>query len=216
MAAPAEPALFWLLVTRLGEAQILLPMVLAASLWLIWRRHAWPLVPWWWLLLGGAAGLTLATKLAFIGWGLGSAALDFTGISGHAMVAASVLPALFGLTASRAPRPARVLAWGAGAALAAMVALSRRVIGVHSASELVAGLALGALVSAAVFAAMRRHRTPPSAPPWLPALMLLWFTGTPAAAPPLDTHGLVTRMALSLSGRDQPFTRAELLARRPR
>ncbi len=214
MPTDTEPALFWLLITRLGEAQILLPMALAVSLWLMRRRHAWPLVPWWLMLLGGAAGITLVTKLAFIGWGIGSAAFDFTGISGHAMFAAAVLPPLLGLTASRAPRPLRLLAWGAGGVLAAVVALSRLVIGVHSPSEVVAGFVLGLLVSAVVLAATHGRRTPPSAPLWLPALMLLWFTGTPAAAPPMNTHGLVTRMALSLSGRDQPFTRAELLARR--
>ena len=214
MPTDAEPALFWLLITRLGEAQILLPMALAVSLWLARRRHAWPLVPWWLVLLGGAAGITLVTKLAFIGWGIGSAAFDFTGISGHAMFAAAVLPPLLGLTASRAPRPLRLLAWGSGGVLAAVVALSRLVIGVHSPSEVVAGFLLGLLVSAVVLAAAQGRRTLPSAPLWLPALMLLWFTGTPAAAPPMNTHGLVTRMALSLSGRDQPFTRAELLARR--
>ena len=214
MPTDAEPALFWLLITRLGEAQILLPMALAVSLWLARRRHAWPLVPWWLLLLGGAAGITLATKLAFIGWGIGSAAFDFTGISGHAMFAAAVLPPLLGLTASRAPRPVRLLAWGAGGVLAAVVALSRLVIGVHSPSEVVAGFVLGLLVSAVVLTAAQGRRTLPSAPLGLPALLLLWVTRTPAAAPPLNTHGLVTRMALSLSGRDEPFTRAELLAPR--
>ena len=205
----------WLLITRLGEAQILLPVALAVSLWLARRRHAWPLVPWWLALLCATAALTLATKLAFIGWGVGSAALDFTGISGHALFAAAVLPPRAGLAAARAARPLQRLAWALGVALAALVAVSRLAIGVHSPSEVASGFVLGALVSLAVLAAVRR-RAPPAVPLWLPALMLLWFTGAPAAAPPSQTHGLVTRLALVLSGHETPYTRADLQAsRRP-
>ncbi len=215
MLHTADVSTAWLLITRLGEATLLLPMAAALSLWLLWRRHAWPLVPSWFAAMAAAALLTLVTKLAFIGWGIGSARLDFTGISGHAMCAAAVLPPLLGFTASQAARPWPLLAWLLGVALAALVAVSRLAIDVHSPSEVLAGFALGMAVSAAMAAAVRWRRRPPSAPLWLPALMLLWFTGTPATAPAVDTHGAVTRLALVLSGRDQPYTRAELLARRP-
>jgi hypothetical protein len=38
-----------------------------------------------------AALLVVSTKIAFEAWGIGIGALDFTGISGHAMTATSVL-----------------------------------------------------------------------------------------------------------------------------
>jgi hypothetical protein len=84
----------WTVVTRLGEAQILLPALVSVSAWLAWRVAAPRTAAWWLGLTAVAALVTTATKLAFIGWGLGSAPLDFTGLSGHAMFAAAVLPLL--------------------------------------------------------------------------------------------------------------------------
>ena len=50
----------------------------------------------WLLLLGAAIGVVTVTKLAFLGWGVGIRELDFTGVSGHAMLSTAVYPvALF-------------------------------------------------------------------------------------------------------------------------
>ena len=87
-------ALFWHLLTRLGEMQILLPAALLAMLAMFRRPEARPLAGWWGVFLMTAALITTASKVAFMGWGLGSAELDFTGISGHAMFAAAVYPLL--------------------------------------------------------------------------------------------------------------------------
>ena len=43
-------------------------------------------------LTAAAALITTVTKVAFIGYEVGYAPLDYTGISGHAMFAAAVLP----------------------------------------------------------------------------------------------------------------------------
>ncbi len=93
---PATTQPFWLLLTRLGEAPILLPAAMLA-LWALSRHAAGRRLALGWLgSLGSAVFLTTATKVAFIGWGLGWPAIDFTGISGHAMFAAAVYPLLFG------------------------------------------------------------------------------------------------------------------------
>ena len=58
---------FWLVVTRLGEAQLALPTALALAAWLAMtgeRRAA----AVWLTLFGLAFGLTTASKIAFIGW----------------------------------------------------------------------------------------------------------------------------------------------------
>src|SRR5438128_493159 len=103
--AAATTSPFWFFVTRLGEAQILLPAALLFSWWLARRVATRPLVQWWLGLLAGAAAITTATKLAFLGWGIGIAALDFTGISGHAMFAAAVYPLLTAaLSSPQTPR----------------------------------------------------------------------------------------------------------------
>ena len=49
---------------------------------------------------GTISWTTTASKVAFIGWGLGLSALDFTGISGHAMIASAVYPLLLGTLAA--------------------------------------------------------------------------------------------------------------------
>jgi hypothetical protein len=110
--APSPVQSFWYLFTRLGEVQILLPAALLAMLVLSRRADTRPLATLWLGLLTLGALLTTASKIAFIGWGIGSAALDFTGISGHTMFAASVYPLLLGTLASRLPQ------WGQRTAVA--------------------------------------------------------------------------------------------------
>ena len=93
---------YWPLLTRLGEMQLLVPAACVA----IWRMHreadARPLAAWWLLALAVATLITTASKVAFIGWGVGSASLNFTGISGHAMFAGAIFPVLMGAFASHA------------------------------------------------------------------------------------------------------------------
>ena len=208
LATALLPAGFWRAVTRLGEAQILLPAALLAAAWLACHGERTTAARW----LGAvaaAAALTTATKLAFIGWGLGgSAALDFTGLSGHAMFAAAIFPPLLRTVAAPAVgfTPPRALA--CGALLALVVAVSRVATGEHSLSESVAGALAGGAASAVALAGAALPRRP--APRWLPLLLAAWLLATPAGAPPSRTHGWVTRLALALSGHDTPYMRADL------
>src|SRR5262245_55129388 len=144
--------LFWFAITRLGEAQILLPAMLAMALWLVHRSGATRVATLWLGFTACAALLTTATKVAFIGWGIGFAPLNFTGISGHSMFAAAILPVLVRAGASTADdqwhRPALLT----GYLLAMLVTISRVATGAHSWSEALAGYALGSAASAAVIA----------------------------------------------------------------
>ena len=209
MLFPPLPAYsIWPVVTRLGEAQILLPAALALCAWMAFRPSARPLVAWWLALLTLATLVTTVTKVAFLGWGLGSAALDFTGISGHAMFAAAVYPLLLGLEASGRAAAWQRLAFACGVAVALLVAVSRVMVGAHSVSEVVAGVAVGGVASAW---ALRRGHLPTVRVPWLlPAALAAWLALTPAHAPPSRTHGWVTRLSLGLSGRTEPYTRRDL------
>ena len=201
---------FWLVVTRLGEAQLALPTALALAAWLAMtgeRRAA----AVWLTLFGLAFGLTTASKIAFIGWGVGSARWNFTGVSGHAMHAAAVLPLLLRCATGAQPRSVRALALALGLAVAALVAASRVVLGAHSASEALAGLVLGAAASMLTVAL---HAVPARPlPHWLLALLLGAQLLNPFALPTLPTHDVVTRLALAVSGHEHPYTRA-LLRRR--
>jgi membrane-associated phospholipid phosphatase len=208
-AEPHHFQTFWHLLTRLGEMQILLPAALLAMLTLLRRSDSRPLAVWWLVFLLAAAGLTTASKLAFMGWGIGSAALDFTGISGHAMFAAAVYPLLLGTLASHAAPAGQRLAVAAGFVLALLIGISRLQVGAHSDSEVVAGLLLGAAASAG---ALMLTRLPQAViGPVLPALVAAWVLVMPLQAPPSQSHGLVTKLSLLLSGQQKPHTRASLL-----
>jgi membrane-associated phospholipid phosphatase len=206
--------LFWHLLTRLGEMQILLPAALLAC-WPVGRKPAFQTMAlrWWLALLVGTV-LTTATKLAFIGWGVGIVALNFTGISGHAMFAAGVYPVLAAVLASRWPPAAQRIAFALGVALAVGVGISRIEVGAHSWSEVIAGLALGGAVTAAT---LWRQQLPRNATgPVIQLLIVAWMVLTPVHTPQSRSHYFVTRLSLMLAGHEAPHTRAELLKRMSR
>ena len=104
---PGPHAAFWHVVTRFGEAQIALPVLFASMIWLMRRHGNLRLVTWWLCFVVGAALFTLGSKVAFIGWGVGVAALDFTGVSGHTMFASVVYPLLACVLFTERPAPQR-------------------------------------------------------------------------------------------------------------
>ncbi len=195
----------WLLLTRLGEAQVLLPAMLAALLWLAWSQRATPMAVGWLAGTAVVATLTTASKVAFLGFAVGYAPLDFTGISGHAMFAAAVLPVLATVCVGGAAPRWRNLAAGGGYALAALIAYSRLKVGAHSASEALSGFILGSLASAWV---LRGWHRPVARPPlWLALGLALWMTSLPLSAPPSLTHDWVVRLSLAVSDRTVPYSR---------
>ena len=201
---------FWHVVTRLGEAQTVLPAALLAALLLLRRTESRPVAVWWMALLSAAVLLTTASKVAFIGWGLGWPALDFTGISGHAMFASAVYPLLLGtLLGPYVPPSGQRLALAAGCVLALLVGVSRVMVGAHSVSEVVAGLLVGGGASALVLGLVRLPRV--LIGPVVPALVAVLVVLMPAHAPASTTHAAVTRLSLLLSGNKLPFTRRDML-----
>ena len=210
---------FWHGVTRAGEVGILLPAALLAAWLLMLRRDHERTAGIWLASLGVAVLITLASKFALLGWGLGWAALNFSSVSGHAMMAAAVYPVLFAVLI---PAPSVVGRWctaGAGIALALLVGVSRIVVGAHSWSEVIAGLAVGGVVAAVVLCgngfalAIAREQTRVSLTRTLaaPLAIGLWLTMMPAFGPSFDSHSVITEWSLRLSGRSAPYTRGEML-----
>lgn len=199
--------LFWSLLTRLGESQILLPAMAAALVWL-WVTGQPALALRWLAATAVAAALTTLTKVAFLGYEIGYAPLNYTGISGHAMFAAAVWPIL--LLVIRPPESAPRRAWtvAAGYALAAVLAYSRVRVGAHSPFESLVGFGLGSLASGWVLqqGADARRR----APAWLAAALVLWFLALPPSAPEAPTHDWVIRLSLAVSERPKPYRRWEM------
>jgi membrane-associated phospholipid phosphatase len=210
----------WAAVTRLGEAQILLPAFAAGTLWLAFapgasRRAGADGTPEadppsrdsaraWVAGIVAATGLTTASKVAFLGFGIGSIALDFTGFSGHSMYAMAILPVLAALVAG-----ARGAALGVLLALAVLV--SRVELNAHSWSEALSGALLGAAVAGWTLARYLRRPGALRAPWWLPLGLAAWLTLLPWRAPPAHAHQMVVAMSLWLADRNEPYTRHELL-----
>jgi hypothetical protein len=209
MPIDPEALHWWRLITRLGEAQILGPAALLAALALLRRPGARPLATRWMTLLSLAVFVTTASKVAFIGWGIGSAELDFTGISGHAMFAAAIYPVLLATLTGAASPAARWFAVVAGIALALLIGISRLVLGAHSPSEVFAGWLVGG--AASVIALTMEVHAPGRVGVVIPVVVALWLVLMPVQAPASGTHTMVTRLALALSGHKTPYTRGAML-----
>jgi membrane-associated phospholipid phosphatase len=203
----------WMILTQFGAASAILPTVPAVmlGLWRDGRRNV--IITWAWLLIVGIA-IVLISKLAFLGWGLGIARLDFTGVSGHTMLATAILP----VVCAWLPLPRR---WSAvaivmGLVLVVLVGCSRLTLGAHSLSEVLAGWILGASVSAAALMAMRRTQPvaavmPAQHWPIVMALVLILAVNQ-SMAKALPLHPWVERLALTISGHDRLFRRSDLHA----
>ncbi len=212
LQAPAlipGPLPAWALLGRLGEAQLLLPAMAATVLWLLRTPANRPLAAAWVAGVLAAALLTTISKVAFIGWEIGYAPLDFSGLSGHSMFAAAVLPVLMRVAAGHAAPPWPRLAITAGYGLALLIAVSRLKTGAHSLADIVPGFALGALASAASMRFTHAPRAP--TPAWLAAGLAAWLLVLPFNAPVSRSHDWVTQLSLFISGRDKPYTRHQML-----
>ncbi len=199
----SNSAYWWRIVTHLGAAGILVPIFAAqvVSLWSSQRASAQR----WLAALCLAVFLTLASKCLFWGWGIGIVSWDFTGVSGHTLLATSIFPVLFRIhTPFDSPRMQHAVT-ALGLLLAACIGISRIVLGAHSLSEVCAGWTLGLIVSVVAISALERSHQQSPVARYSPLLLLLAFN--PAAAHVLPTHDWEVKLALSISGRTKPFTR---------
>ncbi|MGO4764723.1 phosphatase PAP2 family protein [Cupriavidus sp. 2KB_3] len=199
----------WPLVSRVGESALLMPCALVVFAWLQSSRapHDRANAVRWALTLGCAVALVVASKLAYMGWGIGSRAFDFTGISGHSTMAAAVLPVLARLLVPERHRAMAALAVAASVAIAIVVGVSRLALEVHSPAEVVAGLALGFSASATFLAWSARPLR--AAPRVVAGVVLLLALAAPHPSVSLPTHGMLERIASHLAGREAPYRRGE-------
>jgi len=192
----------WHLLSTLGDSRLLLPaaaLLIGAGAYYGSRWHRR-----WAAGICLVASAVLVSKLAFLGWGIGSARWDFTGFSGHAAISASVWPMLLALLA-----PPRRWRWAAasGVLMAAAIAGSRLPLQAHSWSEVVTGWALGLLCT--LWVVRRWQPLPSRRSAWAVAAVALGLC-LPVGLPQASTHQLVVRMATALSGAAAPYGRSAL------
>jgi len=198
----------WGVVTRLGESGIVLPLVLIVAIGL--SRTAKRAHRALSLLLPIALGaiVVTATKIAFMGFGWGIASIDFTGMSGHAMLAAAIYPVL-AVVFVPPTWPRREVATAAAVAIVVLVAVSRVAIDAHSASEVLSGCVVGALAAVVATRSIDRAGGVRLSIAWL-APPLVWMLLTLPAPPVMPSQDWITGLAMTLSGRDRPYVRADL------
>ena len=185
----------------------MLPMLalITAELWLSGQKSA--LLTWMLAMTAGVV-VVLAGKIAFIGWGWGSASLNFTGISGHTMLASSIFPVWMGWLLAGPTRRFSLYGVVLGLAIGAVVGWSRLVLGAHSPSEVVLGWLLGLAISLVACKAMKGQS--PSRGWAMPAVVLLLLSFSPSLSGYLPTHQWEVRVALMLSGHARPYVRQDL------
>jgi membrane-associated phospholipid phosphatase len=202
-----QPTEAWLVITHLGAASLMLPMfmMVTAELWLAGQKS--DLLAWLLAMMAGVA-IVLASKIAFIGWGWGSASLNFTGISGHTMLASSIFPVWMGWLLAGPTRRFSLHGVMLGLAIGAVVGWSRLILGAHSPSEVIAGWVLGMGISLFAYKVMR-GRGPAQGWARLAGILLL-FAFSPSLSGYLPTHRWEVGIALALSGHTHPYNRQSL------
>lgn len=198
----------WRVITHLGSLSLIMPVV-AIAITGLWQSGQKVAVRIWLLALVLSVTITLATKILFLGWGIGIAALNFTGISGHTLLATSVLPVLFGWLFARDQR-LKLAGAAFGLLIGTVVSVSRIFLNAHSASEVVVAWLTGLAVSGVTLKAID---SPPQLPwlAWLAPLVLFLAFDTTASSY-LPAHDWEVRIALLLSGHHRPYTRHQLMA----
>ncbi|MFT4190800.1 MAG: phosphatase [Comamonas sp.] len=193
----------WTLLSALGNSKWLLPA--AVLLVLFSGPQRWVLGARWLGAVACVSLLVLASKLAFMGWGVGSHRLDFTGFSGHATLSAAIYPVALGLLAG--PRW-RGLGIAAGVLLALAISYSRLPLHAHSVSEVVSGSILGLMASVWFY----QGGLAPMRAPLLAcgAAVVVAAAASQNVMPGVATHDIVMRLAQSMSGRDVLYDRAWL------
>ncbi|HHL0199552.1 phosphatase PAP2 family protein [Raoultella ornithinolytica] len=202
----------WQWVSFFGDSTVLLPSAAAVFMVLFLRRPSRQIAWQWGLLFGITGAIVSASKLAFMGWGIGIRELDFTGFSGHTALSTAFWPIFLWLLCARGSVALSRTAMATGYLLAGLVGYSRLAIHAHSPSEVIAGLLLGAIGSA-LFLLLQRNssRVVHAQLSWGGVLSLIIIpvvllnTGTKA-----PTQSLLGEIAVKLGPLEKPFTRADM------
>jgi membrane-associated phospholipid phosphatase len=195
---------YWQLISHLGSSSLLMP-ILAIAVIGLWLSSQKKVVHLWIIGLTLAVTITVISKVFFLGWGIGIASLNFTGISGHTLLATSILPVLFFSVAGESQTKFSNIGLWFGLILSFSVGISRIVLGMHSISEVVAGWMIGLVVCGVTLNAMESHLGRLA---YLQISLLFFMLAIGSTTPNyLPTHDMEIKLALLLSGHDKPYTR---------
>lgn len=202
------------LLTYFGDSMLLLPTAVIIAILLRWKSPDKRAV-WLWLLAFGCAGAIVSlSKIAFMGFGIGSTRFNFTGFSGHSAMSATLWPVMLWLVSGRLAAGWRRGLMVLGYIIPIVVGVSRLELNAHSPSEVLAGLILGFTLSSAFLLSQR------AVPPQRFSLVQLCVALLVPVL--LLSHGRVAttqqflqHLSVQIAGIDSAWTRADLLKARP-
>ena len=197
----------WVHVTDLGDSAVLLPLALVIVLWLGRQSRRAAFI---WAVLFSLDGAVVAlSKILYMGWGLHPPGWNFTGMSGHSALSMLVWPTLGQLLATGRPPGWRWLLPALGAVLAAAIVVSRLTTDVHTPIEAASGALWGGALAVLALWLLPRGGIDGDRAGWLlPVAVLLPLALSYGQIFP--SNPLLQTIACALSGREQPFTRADL------
>ncbi len=205
---------FWQAFTSLGDSGFLLPVGLLMALWLFLGKGSRTAALHWVLMFGACGLIVMLSKLAFMGWGIGSAKFNFTGFSGHTALATSVWPVLLWMAVPHMTQRRRLIAAALGWCLAISIGISRLALEVHSNSEVIAGAALGTIVSTGFLWCHSRLVSLPRGKRW-PLTAMVLLIALLSQGRPAPTQDALEVIAAKLANRERPYTRDDMLANSP-
>lgn len=188
---------------HLGDIELTLPLAVAAGIWLLAAR-AWRAAAAWTVLYGGVIALVGGSKIAYLGWGIDIAALDFKAFSGHAAGVTAVYPVLGYLLCRPAGRAAGLAAAGAGLALGIAMAVALVGQDEHAVAEAAAGWLLGACASIGTVYQAEPHGIVPGPAAALCAVAV--FVASAWLMQSAHVGYWMIKVALALSGKAQPYS----------
>jgi membrane-associated phospholipid phosphatase len=196
---------FWTFITALGSVGVMAPVAVVVASWLA-VGYRWTYAVAWLALLGAASTLVAASKIAFMGWGVGVRDLDFTGVSGHSLMATAVLSIAMFVAMMPTRDTLRISGVATGLLLGVLVSVSRVLLNAHSVSEAVTGWMLGVVVVLAfvriAWKAERGRLSPiPLAATVVTIVIALYGV-------PVPTQRWLAEIAIVLSGNARPYLRA--------
>lgn len=199
----------WYAITNLGDTSLLFPCAVLVAFVLLLPASTRRLCGIWLAIVAAGETIVATTKVLYMGWRLGIASLDFTGLSGHATLSFIVWPVAFALILVRTDAW-RVAGVAFGILLASVIAVSRLAVHAHSVAEVVFGGILGAALSTGFLVFCRRLLHVVVLPRWLAATLILPFVIGYGRVTP--TESILASVARTLSGHPYVYTSADLHA----
>lgn len=202
--------MYWNSLTYFGDSMLLLPVGIIIAFFMAWKVSG-RLTPWAWLLTLGISGIIVViTKFLFLGWGIGSVRFNFTGLSGHTAMSATIWPVLLWLISGGFHKRLRQAIIAVGFLLPVLIGYSRLVLHAHSPSEVIGGLILGTGASA-IFLIAHRNQSVKRFTFTQLAMMLILPLILVSTGKKATTQGMIEQIASHVTGHPV-WTRERLMS----